>query len=131
MRISCRAEPSHPVECGPLADRDSSETDLWPPARSLTDGLRRQSRLRACGEDAASRCAPGGGWLLAENDAGMVALRCARAASGPLVRAGEPCPRIEGAVDGGLGDGGQAPVVVAGVTPQQGEGLVQIDTGPF
>src|SRR5436190_1725913 len=39
--------------------------------------------------------------------------------------------RIEGAVDGGLGDVGEAQVVVAGVGPQPGEGLGQIDAGAF
>src|SRR5436190_8179719 len=39
--------------------------------------------------------------------------------------------RIEGAVDGGLGDVGEAEVVVAGIGPQPGEGLVQMDAGAF
>ena len=42
-----------------------------------------------------------------------------------------PCQRIEGAVDGGLGDVGEAEVVVAGVGPQPGEGLGQVDAGAF
>src|SRR4249919_2082769 len=43
----------------------------------------------------------------------------------------EPCQRIEGAVDGGFGDIGEAEVAVAGVAPQPGEGLGQIDAGAF
>ena len=39
--------------------------------------------------------------------------------------------RIEGAVDGGLGDVGEAEVVVAGIGPQPGEGLVQMEAGAF
>ena len=41
------------------------------------------------------------------------------------------CHRIEGAVDGGLGDVGEAEVVVAGIGPQPGEGLVQMEAGAF
>ena len=44
---------------------------------------------------------------------------------------GSPCQRIEGAVDGGLGDVGEAEVVAAGVSPQPGEGLVQMEAGAF
>src|SRR5437773_8172465 len=40
---------------------------------------------------------------------------------------GGPGPRIEGAVDGGPGDIGEAKVVAAGVGPQPGESLGQID----
>ena len=40
-----------------------------------------------------------------------------------------PCHRIEGAVDGGFGDIGEAEVAVAGVAPQPGEGLGQVDAG--
>ena len=42
-----------------------------------------------------------------------------------------PCLRVEGAVDGGLGDVGEAQVAVAGVAPQPGEGLGQADVGAF
>ena len=41
------------------------------------------------------------------------------------------CHWIEGAVDGGLGDVGEAEVVVAGVRPQPGEGLVQMKASAF
>jgi hypothetical protein len=44
---------------------------------------------------------------------------------------GGPGLRIEGAVDGGPGDVGEAKVAVAGVGPQPGEGLGQIDAGAF
>src|SRR5438552_3327819 len=44
---------------------------------------------------------------------------------------GSPGQRIEGAVDGGLGDVGEADVVVAGVGTQPGEGLVQMEAGAF
>ena len=44
---------------------------------------------------------------------------------------GSPCQRIEGPVDGGLGDVGEAEVVVAGIGPQPGEGLVQMEAGAF
>jgi hypothetical protein len=45
---------------------------------------------------------------------------------------GEPrCHRIEGAVDSGLGDVGEAEVVVAGLCPQPGEGLVQMEASAF
>ncbi len=40
-----------------------------------------------------------------------------------------PGQRIEGAVDGGFGDVGEAAVAVAGVVPQPGEGLGQVDAG--
>src|SRR4029077_20054997 len=42
-----------------------------------------------------------------------------------------PGDGIEGAVDGCLGDIGEAAVVVAGVGPQPGEGLGQVDVGAF
>ena len=41
------------------------------------------------------------------------------------------CHRIEGAVDGGLGDVGESEVVVAGIGPQPSEGLVQMEAGAF
>src|SRR2546429_355410 len=44
---------------------------------------------------------------------------------------GAQCPRIEGAVDGGLGHVGEAEVVVAGVAPQPGEGLIQTNSSAF
>ena len=44
---------------------------------------------------------------------------------------GGPGPRIEGAVDGGPGDIGEAQVAAAGVGPQPGESLGQIDVGAF
>jgi hypothetical protein len=44
---------------------------------------------------------------------------------------GGPGQWIEGAVDGGPGDVGEAEVVVAGVGPQPGEGLGQLDLGAF
>jgi hypothetical protein len=59
------------------------------------------------------------------------AVRAARTVacwSGP---GGGPCPRIEGAVDGGLGDSGEVEVVVAGVGSQPGEGLVQLNACAF
>ena len=37
-----------------------------------------------------------------------------------------PCPRIEGADDGGFCDLGEAKVVVAGVAPQPGESLGKV-----
>jgi hypothetical protein len=40
-----------------------------------------------------------------------------------------PCPRIEGARDGGFGDFGEAKVVVAGVAPQPGESLGKVYAG--
>ena len=48
--------------------------------------------------------------------------------AGPDGRTG-PGQRIEGAIDGGPGDIGEAEVVVAGVGPQPGEGHGQIDVG--
>ena len=47
------------------------------------------------------------------------------------VLSGGPGLRVEGAVDGGLGDIGEAQVVVAGVGAQPGEGLGQINAGAF
>ena len=44
---------------------------------------------------------------------------------------GGPGPRVEGAVDGGPGDIGEAQVVAAGVSPQPGESLGQIDVSAF
>ena len=44
---------------------------------------------------------------------------------------GGPGPRIEGAVDGGPGDIGEAKVAAAGVGPQPGESLGQIDVSAF
>ena len=37
-----------------------------------------------------------------------------------------PCPRIEGADDGGFCDHGKAKVVVAGVAPQPGKSLGKV-----
>ena len=44
---------------------------------------------------------------------------------------GGPGPRVEGAVDGGPGDIGEAKVAAAGVGPQPGESLGQIEAGAF
>ena len=41
-----------------------------------------------------------------------------------------PCPRIEGAGDGGFCDLGEAKVVVAGVAPQPGESLGKLYGDP-
>ena len=40
-----------------------------------------------------------------------------------------PGPRVKAAVDGGPGDVGEAEVAVAGVGPQPGESLGEIDFG--
>jgi hypothetical protein len=44
---------------------------------------------------------------------------------------GGPGQRVEGAVDGGPGDIGEAQVAAAGVGPQPGESLGQIDASPL
>src|SRR6266516_7206216 len=48
-----------------------------------------------------------------------------------LGRAGGPRGGVEGSLGGGPGDIGEAEVVVAGVGPQPGEGLGQVEAGAF
>jgi hypothetical protein len=81
---------------------------------------------------AARRTSGYGVWSSAQNwfgtpqsDRGVVYHRTAQTLYGG------PCEWVEGAVDGGLGDIGEAEVVVAGVGPQPGESLGQIDVGAF
>jgi hypothetical protein len=76
----------------------------------------------------------GGGWLCRES---ALVLRRATVRPDGQAPAGSDwggehlCHRIEGAVDGGLGDVGESEVVVAGIGPQPGEGLVQMEAGAF
>ena len=73
----------------------------------------------------------------AREDAQIGPIRATRPANSPSTVDTEsvlyvgPGLRVEGAVDGGLGDIGEAQVVVAGVGPQPGESLGQIDVGAF
>jgi hypothetical protein len=46
-----------------------------------------------------------------------------------LPRVADLCQRIEGAVDGCLGDIGESEFAIAGVGPQPGESLIKVDAG--